>query len=92
MADEKAKPASTTGAGDTTKEAKAAEILAAKIKRINRGALMAQYSLGASRHCLQSDWSALARAVGVSSGDLDALKGLVKQLGLPEPARKRVGK
>lgn len=68
-----------------------ADVLKERKKSISVSALRAQYSnRSGAPTCMCSDWYQLLAKLGLRSGDLEALKELVRDLGLPEPRRKKV--
>lgn len=51
--------------------------------------LRQQWSQGTRKHCLHSDWSALARSVGLGTAEIPYLQVWVTQNKLSPPARRK---
>ena len=51
--------------------------------------LKQQWSMREGKHCLHSDWNALARAVGLGTAEIPYLKVWVTQNNLMPPARRK---
>lgn len=51
--------------------------------------LRQQWSQGTGKHCLHSDWSALARSVGLGTAEIPYLQVWVTQNKLSPPARRK---